>query len=89
MAWAKVKWKEETSKGDNKEDTAASAEVGEKNETKGDSKKDEAPASASAEVEEKDKIQNDTTISQSAEASARVEDVEDAPAMSNVTKPAS
>lgn len=49
--------------------------MGEKDKTKvtarkGDSKKEEAPASASAEVEEKDKIQNDTTISQSAEASA-------------------
>jgi hypothetical protein len=44
VAWAEVKWKEETSKGDNKEDAAASAEVGEKDETKGDSKKEEAPA---------------------------------------------
>jgi hypothetical protein len=87
VAWAEVKWKEETSKGGNKEDAAASAEVGEKDETKGDSKKEEASALAPAEVEEKDKIKSNTTISQSAEASARVEDVEDAPAMSNVTKP--
>jgi hypothetical protein len=119
--------KVKTTKGDNKEDAADSAEVDKKNETKGDKNEEVAVWAEVDEKEETTKGDNKedaqqhwqkwvkkmrpkvttrkrrhqhwhqqkwrrrtrskmTTISQSAEASACVEDVENAPATSNVTK---